>query len=67
MVVLLKTVGGLDVFTKQHFQAIADLIKNSDASDKAKIAQDLVKLFQADNDRFDAQRFLKACCLMESA
>lgn len=58
----------LKMFTKQHFEALAKLIKNSDAKSKYKIAQDLTKLFSEDNPRFESKRFLKACgLLLESA
>ena len=51
------------MFTKQYFQAIADLIKNSDSNSKYQIAQDLAKLFQKDNPRFSVSKFYKACGL----
>jgi hypothetical protein len=49
------------VFTKQHFVAIAELIKTSDAKTKYELAQDLAKLFAEDNDRFNVSKFFKAC------
>ena len=49
------------MFTKRHFEAIATLIKNSDSQTKYEIAQDLAKLFQNDNDRFNGSKFFKAC------
>ena len=56
------------MFTKQHFIALAKLIKESDATTKQQLALDLAKLFQEDNSRFDSRRFFKACgILLESA
>jgi hypothetical protein len=49
------------MFTKRHFQAIADTIKNSDTESKAQLAQDLAELFQEDNPRFDSAKFFRAC------
>jgi hypothetical protein len=51
------------MFTKQHFIALAKLIKESDATTKYQIAQDLAKLFQEDNNRFSVSKFYKACGL----
>lgn len=49
------------MFTKRHFEAIAKLIKQSDADSKTVIAQDMAKLFKEDNPRFNTDRFYKAC------
>ncbi len=49
------------MFSKQHFQAIAQLLKESNATSKYEIAQDLAKLFSEDNDRFNVKKFFKAC------
>jgi hypothetical protein len=51
------------MFTKCHFEALAKLIKESSADGKTAIAQDMAKLFQNDNERFNVDRFLKACGL----
>jgi hypothetical protein len=51
------------MFTKQHFEALAKLIKTSDAKTKFEIAQDMAKLFSEDNERFNVQKFFKACGL----
>jgi hypothetical protein len=56
------------MFTKKHFEAIAKLIKESNAETKYGVAQDLAELFSEDNPRFDGARFFKACgILLESA
>ncbi len=49
------------MFTKQHFVAIAKLLKESNAQTKYQIAQDLAKLFEEDNERFSSEKFFKAC------
>lgn len=49
------------MFTKKHFEALAKLIKESDANSKYQIAQDMAKLFSEDNDRFNVSKFYKAC------
>ena len=54
----------MHVFTKQHFEALADLIKNTDAKTKFELAQDLAEMFQKDNEKFKAQKFFKACGLI---
>jgi hypothetical protein len=51
------------MFTKQHFEAIAKLSKASNANTKYEFVQDLAKLFQEDNDRFNVSKFYKACGL----
>lgn len=51
------------MFTKRHFEALAKLIKESDAITKYELAQDMAKLFQKDNERFQVGRFFKACGL----
>ena len=48
-------------FTKMHFEALATLIKDSDAKTKFELAQDMAKLFSEDNDRFSVSKFYKAC------
>ena len=52
------------MFTKQHFIALAKLIKESDATTKQQLALDLAKLFQEDNSRFDSKKFFKASGLL---
>ena len=48
-------------FSKQHFEALAKLIRESDAKTKYELAQDMAKLFSEDNERFSFKRFAKAC------
>ena len=52
------------MFTKQHFEALAKLIKTSEAKSKYEIAQDMAKLFSEDNDRFNVSKFYKACGIL---
>lgn len=52
------------MFTKQHFQALAKLIKESDATTKQQLALDMAKLFSEDNPRFDSKKFFKASGLL---
>ena len=52
------------MFTKQHFIALAKLIKETDAKTKYEIAQDMAKLFSEDNPRFDSKKFFKASGLL---
>jgi hypothetical protein len=49
------------MFTKRHFEALAELIKNTKANSKNELAQDMAKLFSEDNDRFNVSKFYKAC------
>ena len=53
----------LKMFTKQHFETLAKLIKTSDAKTKFELAQDLAKLFSEDNEKFSSAKFFKACGL----
>jgi hypothetical protein len=56
------------MFTKQHFQALAKLLKETDANSKYQLAQDMAKLFSDDNPRFNSAKFFKACGItLESA
>jgi hypothetical protein len=48
------------MFTKQHFIALAKLLKESDATTKQQLALDMAKLFQEDNSKFNAKKFFKA-------
>ena len=62
------------MFIKQHFEAIADIIHSNShivGSNEqfdngalfagSNIADELCKLFKADNPRFDSQQFQRAC------
>lgn len=51
------------MFTKQHFIALAKLIKETDASNKYQLAQDLAKLFSEDKEKINSAKFFKACGL----
>jgi hypothetical protein len=53
------------MFSKQHFEKIAKLVKNSESETKQDFILDLVKLFACDNSKFDQSRFLKASGLNE--
>lgn len=56
------------MFTKQHFIALAKLLKETDANSKQQLALEMAKLFKEDNSKFDCKRFLKASGLvLESA
>ena len=45
------------MFSKQHFEKFASLIKNSEATSKQEFILEVVKLFQADNAKFKTQKF----------
>jgi len=47
-------------FSKKHYIAIAETIRNSENS-KYAIAQELAKMFQEDNEKFSFKKFAKAC------
>lgn len=53
------------MFSKQHFEKIACLTRNSKAQTKNEFALELVKLFQADNPKFKTQKFLLKSGLVE--
>ena len=69
----------MNMFSKRHYQAIADVLKlsseeNQKSDDNYKfgalgetriIAHRLAAKFQADNPDFDRERFLKACGLSD--
>jgi hypothetical protein len=56
------------LFTKQHFIALAKMLKETDANSKQQLALDLAKLFKEDNKKFDSKKFFKASgLLLESA
>ena len=46
-------------FSKRHYIAIAETIKNSENS-KYAVAQELAKMFSEDNERFSFKKFAKA-------
>lgn len=57
--------------TKRHFIRAADIVDNlrkyNTPCDASVVATAFIELFSAYNDRFDTQRFLVACGLVEPA
>ena len=49
------------MFTKQHFIALAKFVKESNLENKTQLAENLAKLFSADNEKFNSAKFFKAC------
>ena len=47
----------LSSFSRKHYRAIAEIIKNVET--KYQVAQDIAKMFSEDNDRFDYMKFFK--------
>ena len=47
--------------TRKHFRAIAESVSNQPENTRQALALDFVRMFQAENPRFDPSRFLKAC------
>ena len=47
--------------TRKHFIAVAKIVSNQPESNRESLALDFVRMFQAENPRFDSARFLKAC------
>ena len=52
------------MYTKQHFENMASLIKNSEAISKLEFFEKLISEFQTDNPRFNKAKFLKVSGLM---
>jgi hypothetical protein len=59
---------GIDMFTRRHYKAIAEIIKANSTAEQTSagnvcndIAIDLAKYFKKDNSRFNRQKFLDAC------
>jgi len=48
------------MFSKQHFEKIAKLIKNSKSESKQGFISELVNLFALDNAKFKPYKFYKA-------
>ena len=48
-------------FSKRHYEVIAKEIREKNPRDKKSFIDLLVNLFQGDNERFNKERFLKAC------
>ena len=47
--------------SRKHFVEIAKIVSNQPESTRQALALDFVRMFQAENPRFDPSRFLKAC------
>ena len=47
--------------TRKHFIEIAKIVTNQPETVREALALDFVRMFQAENPRFDPSRFLKAC------
>jgi hypothetical protein len=47
--------------TRKHFVEIAKIVSNTPVVGRKALALDFVRMFRADNPRFDPARFLKAC------
>ena len=45
--------------TKKHYQAVADILRDSNASQST--IYGFVEYFQGESDKFDSKRFLLAC------
>jgi hypothetical protein len=50
-----------DTMSRKHFVEIAKIVSNQPESTREPLALDFVRMFQAENPRFDPARFLKAC------
>ncbi len=48
------------MFSKQHFEKIAKLIKTSESETKEGFISELVKLFALDNAKFKPEKFFEA-------
>lgn len=53
------------MFTKRHYQVIAEVIKAFivNREDKIRTVDAFVKRFKKDNKNFDKEKFMKACGL----
>lgn len=56
------------MFTRQHYKAIAGIVRNSTVNKTSKpvinreiLIRELTNYFAEDNPRFDRQKFLAAC------
>jgi hypothetical protein len=50
-------------YTRQHFREFAEIISKVPKARRKEEAERYCKMFQADNPRFDKEKFLKACGL----
>jgi hypothetical protein len=53
------------MFSKQHFEKMARLIKNSESQTKQEFISEIVKMFSCDNSKFNSAKFFKASGLSE--
>jgi len=54
-------------FSQQHYQQFADILKKmTSRKDQEELAIGLIKIFKADNPRFDSFKFLKAAGIEEN-
>jgi hypothetical protein len=49
------------MYTKQHFENIAQFVQNSAINQKETMAFEFVKVFSLDNSKFKPEKFLKTC------
>ncbi len=56
---------GLNMLTKKHFEAVAQVLKafpeGAPTASQAKLAEAFADMFENENPRFERGRFLKAC------
>ena len=54
------------MFTKEHYEAIANIIRDlTDSEDKISkddLVDRLAHYLEKDNDKFNLDKFIKACC-----
>jgi hypothetical protein len=55
-----KLKDGLKMYTKQHFEDLAQFLKSTTATTKAEMIKALTEHFKADNPKFKTEKFLKA-------
>ena len=55
-----------NIFSKRHYMAIAQCLRESKAEEKYVIAQELAQMFQRDNERFSFSKFSKAVGIIQS-
>ena len=52
--------GGLEGLTRQHFEKIARVVRESDCADRCKLASAFAEMLQHENPSFDGARFRRA-------
>jgi ribosomal protein S24E len=55
-----------NMFSKRHYIAIAQCLRDSKVVGKYEIAQELAQMFQRDNERFSFSKFSKAAGILQS-